>query len=546
VKRIRNAFFPPLPFRQSSGGLELAGAEEIIMRGFFGFLALLTCACAQAPETQVPDSQSPQLWEGAFDLGTMQGGLELRLEPQNGVAPLTIRTSPRGRFATPTPEDTTVTLQQIKFTADIEGVSYSFAGSRQRDGWTGTMSPAAPGAAGTWRVTRTALVAVPQPLDILPIPTGDFAVGRTAFHWVDDKRPELETKDPADQRNLLVYLFYPAAKSPSAQSAPYIPDGELMRSVWKDDLANKLLQLKTHTLAEAPVSTTRKSFPVLVFAPGGGQKALSYTALLEDLTSRGFIIAAIEFPHNAPAMQWPDGTVLTRAAPAERGWEIPTTREENSRIYVKQVEHWARDMNFVLDQLTMLNSTDKRFTGRLDLARVGALGHSKGGMAAGMVRMIDARFRAGMNMDGTDLRHGLKTMADGKSGAQPFLFLEKQFKWPTPEEFTQAGITAAEFEAIGAEGDRVLASISGGASHVVIAQPGLNHLDFGDYAFWTTTNDATSRSAKLRALRIVSDFSVAFFDGVLNENWRNYRQLAQDKTALPEVSVQHFGAAWGR
>ena len=52
------------------------------------------------------------------------------------------------------------------------------------------------------------------------------------------------------------------------------------------------------TFIDAAVSPARASFPVLVFIPGGAQKALSYTALLEELTSRGYVIAALELPHN--------------------------------------------------------------------------------------------------------------------------------------------------------------------------------------------------------------------------------------------------------
>ena len=75
------------------------------------------------------------------------------------------------------------------------------------------------------------------------------------------------------------------------------------------------------TFVDAAVSSARPSFPVLVFIPGGAQKALSYTALLEELTSRGYVIAALELPHNAQGMQFPDGTLLPRVAPADRGWE---------------------------------------------------------------------------------------------------------------------------------------------------------------------------------------------------------------------------------
>jgi hypothetical protein len=345
-----------------------------------------------------------------------------------------------------------------------------------------------------------------------------------------------------DSRSV-TYLFYPAVTTPDLQPAAYIPDGELMRPVWKDDLTDRLLHLRTHTFVDAAVSSARASFPVLVFIPGGAQKALSYTGLLEELTSRGYIIAALELPHNAQGMQFPDGTVLPRVPAADRGWEEAKTLVDRARIYPLQIEHWARDASFVLDQLDLANRKDVRLAGKIDLSRVGAVGHSKGGMAAGMLRLIDKRVRGAMNIDGNDRGKGFATLADGAGGAQPFLWLEKEFKWPTSEQLQQAGMNSAEIDALWVEGYRLLGTVRGGAKHVVIAQPDINHLDFGDYGVWTTTTDPSARATKLRTLRITSDFAAAFFDGVLNNNWQTYQELSRSAD-LPEVTTRTFGREW--
>jgi predicted dienelactone hydrolase len=60
----------------------------------------------------------------------------------------------------------------------------------------------------------------------------------------------------------------------------------------------------------------------------------------------------------------------------------------------------------VLDRLTALDQGDGMLSRRLDCARVGAFGHSRGGQAAGTVRMFDPRFRGGINLDGNESGRG--------------------------------------------------------------------------------------------------------------------------------------------
>ncbi len=81
---------------------------------------------------------------------------------------------------------------------------------------------------------------------------------------------------------------------------------------------------------------------------------------------------------------------------------------------------WSADLGFALDQLQRLNASDPsgRFTGRLDLQRVGVFGHSLGGATTLEFCSHDPRCKAGIDVDGLPLgdvvRDGVK---------QPFMFL---------------------------------------------------------------------------------------------------------------------------
>jgi hypothetical protein len=59
---------------------------------------------------------------------------------------------------------------------------------------------------------------------ILPVPSGSFAIGRTGYDWTDQSRPEVLSEQPPAHRELMVYVWYPAAPSDSRSTlAPYLP-----------------------------------------------------------------------------------------------------------------------------------------------------------------------------------------------------------------------------------------------------------------------------------------------------------------------------------
>src|SRR5512139_3182028 len=61
-----------------------------------------------------------------------------------------------------------------------------------------------------------------QKTEVFPRPKGPYAVGTHEYLWVDQKREEPFTKDPADRRHLLARVWYPADPVTGKDTAFYV------------------------------------------------------------------------------------------------------------------------------------------------------------------------------------------------------------------------------------------------------------------------------------------------------------------------------------
>jgi predicted dienelactone hydrolase len=392
-----------------------------------------------------------------------------------------------------------------------------------------------------------ALIAQPA-AEPLPAPTGPHPTGRTSFHWKDAAREELETKAPDDKRELMVHVFYPADPDASGERAAYLPDADAMRGVWSEAHLKQVGSMRAFSRENAAPRPGDARHPVVIFSPGGGMKGLTYHALLEDLASHGWVAVAIDPPYNARRVRFPDGRVLGNLSPAERGWPETRNPEEHLRTYRERVVHWARDVSFVIDQLAALDRGSGPLARRLDLERgVGVAGHSRGGQAAGTVRLLDARVRGGVNLDGAIREYAWQPVKDDDAGGQaPFLWIQKAFDPPpTEEQLKRARRTRAEYDAeverIVAIWHRRLGLVTGGALRVIIDRPGLTHIDFSDEPFWDPMPPEV-RAGKLATIADTRAWLRAFFDATVHGEWAGLKALAS-KTR-PEVTVHVFGKLW--
>src|SRR5882672_11470224 len=107
-----------------------------------------------------------------------------------------------------------------------------------------------------------------------------------------------------------------------------------------------------------------------------------YAAQLEDLASRGYVIAAISHPYDGIVTLFPDGRKINYSDKRS-----PTTPSVEGEANLNQLEWHASDIRFVLVELTRANlasSSAPPFGGHIGLSHVGAFGHSLGGIARRM------------------------------------------------------------------------------------------------------------------------------------------------------------------
>ncbi|MGH7615539.1 MAG: alpha/beta hydrolase family protein [Gemmatimonadales bacterium] len=306
--------------------------------------------------------------------------------------------------------------------------------------------------------------------------------------------------------------------------------------------------MRAYSRENVALATGNQRFPVVLFAAGGGMKVLTYHALIEDLASHGYVVAAIEGPYNPRAVQLPDGRVLGNLAPDGRGWPAPRSGEEYQRFYTERVAHMARDFTFVIDKLTTLERGDGRFAGWLDLSRgVGAVGHSRGGHAAAAVRVIEPRVCGGINLDGTAGPYAVLPIKENDAGEQPFLWIQNPLPPPpTAQQLERANRTMAQYNEqvmrVVTAWDTQMKTVGGGAIRVTIDNPGAEHIDFSDEVYWDHARTPEALAGKMKTLATTRSYLRSFFEGCLKGDWGRLRRLVGEAgKAAPEVRVSVFG-----
>ena len=220
-----------------------------------------------------------------------------------------------------------------------------------------------------WREHKTAIT--------LPTPTGPFAVGRTTYAWTNEAVADELAFPPGPKRQVLVWVWYPAIRSPRGVPAEYPPVpwrealakrlGVFMRTFFKRDPA----LVHAHSVSDTMVSPEKRTYPVVLLRAGGSALTTDFTTLAENLASHGFFVVGFDAPYRSFVVVLPDGRIIARS---------PAANVENANgnladpVVGKLLAMWASDTTFVVDQLQRLNDDpSERFAGRMDLQRLGCL-----------------------------------------------------------------------------------------------------------------------------------------------------------------------------
>lgn len=347
----------------------------------------------------------------------------------------------------------------------------------------------------------------------LPKPSGKFFIGRKLFYRTDQSRPETITADASDKRKVFVQLWFPADKAGKI-AAEYYPN---VAEIFTDaDALDVRRTTKTHAFDDVKLAQTKTKFPVLVFSPGLGASPFSYAAIIENLVSRGYVVAAINHAYDSGDFKFSGGEIVRQANEKwDRKISKDWTEDQRRQFFDERRIEWAKDFSFVLGQLEKL---EKPFKNKLDLQNVGAFGHSFGGQATSIACASDARFKACANLDGMAQGNVFLPDANGKVLKQPFMFFTKSAE-VTNAELKMMNLARAEYRT--RERKRLMqwkpsyknrmAELESGGYLVLF--PGVDHSSFSD---WLILNPKENLPVeRYAAARIINDYIAAFFDKFL-------------------------------
>ncbi|MBO6573792.1 MAG: hypothetical protein JJ896_00120 [Rhodothermales bacterium] len=351
----------------------------------------------------------------------------------------------------------------------------------------------------------------------LPAHTGAFRVGTSSFSVVDADRDDEYTPE-ADMRELNVKIWYPADQEGLGTEIYMHPTVVELLAVTQDymppeDMIDALGSAATRATVGAPITSTIAQLPVVFWSHGLGGVNTLYTTFAGELASHGFLVVGIDHTYGAFATVFPDGTIQGIRTGA------------NAPPFPEVVNIWAKDMASVLDHLETLNANDPDglLTGRIDLTRVGATGHSTGGSAAAEVLTFDDRFSAAVTLDAPQVG----AAAEGVGVDDPILLF-----FADPSDY--AGTLVA---------DRLRAQ---GYSASVA---GMNHYSFTDLPILLElagVPDADRQASRrppgtldpARNNEIINAWSLAFFDRYLRGG---AGALLESGAGYPEVTLQAIG-----
>lgn len=358
------------------------------------------------------------------------------------------------------------------------------------------------------------------PMFHLPAPSGPYAIGTQMLYLVDEHPLDPASATSGGKRELMVQVWYPAALSHNRR-APYriLPETTLKSSFQA--------VLWTHSRWNAPIASGGP-FPVLLLNPAWSGRRTYYLYLVEELASHGYVVAGIDHTGNSGPTAFPDGHVTQPTY--DPGMDFDThTFEQLNAFAARELAVEVDDNRFVLDQLQRMNADPGNiFFDRLDLNRVGALGHSFGGAVAAQLCLNDPRVKSALDMDGSYWGPVQKV---GLS--KPIMMIEEDQGRFTPEQLAHDRVALNDH--LLDLGDMEMMHKSNG---YLITLHGSTHSSFSDRSLYSPRKSWSGEGAipADREYAILRRYTLAFFDKTLRGE--NPEILQQDVRPYPETSIE--------
>ncbi|MDT8337163.1 MAG: hypothetical protein RQ856_04965 [Candidatus Izemoplasmatales bacterium] len=264
-------------------------------------------------------------------------------------------------------------------------------------------------------------------------PSGDYFIGTKTF-IVNDDRPEIYTEDPFDTRRIKLQVWYPAETVEGYEQVPWLLDGITISKALSKDFGfpvfalNQTANVLSNSYLDAPISNTHTQYPIVIISHGWRGFRNLHTDFAEELASSGYIVVSIDHTYGSVATVFEEDIAYLNKDALPSRESTPDFLDYANRL----VSTYGEDVISTIDYLEVLNSNSElsNFAGRIDLTKIGVIGHSTGGGGDVYASLKDDRITALIGLDAwvesinsTDISNGLNI---------PSLFL-RSGDWETGE-----------------------------------------------------------------------------------------------------------------
>ena len=354
-------------------------------------------------------------------------------------------------------------------------------------------------------ITLLSTGCVTIPFNEVPKPTGDKNIGTESIELIDIDRLEWFTEDPQDLRKIMIQIWYPTDDL-DGEKELYIDYGELRIEAlasqfdYSPFLFKKLIDVETNSIKKAEPST-QSSFPLIIFSHGLGGNRTQNTVIIEELTSHGYVVIAIEHAYDANISIFDNGDVADYRSGInyERRNTQKITPEEFWAIRLPQLETRAEDVSYIIDQLE-LGNLPENIVNIIDLENIGVFGHSFGGATSIYSSYNDHRIDACINLDGWMVVVPDEIVDNGIN--KNFMYLGQE-QWDEKLNYQKL--------------DKFVKSNTK-SSKILI--PNTTHYDFSDAPHMTKVAKLLNKSGKVKSKNlknILNELIILFF----NQNLKN-------------------------
>lgn len=380
---------------------------------------------------------------------------------------------------------------------------------------------------------RSGLLSIILPLvvsakEVLPLPSGPFAVLYNTFEVLDESR--IDPLDPNNgNRKIMLSSFYPVENSECEKicTAPYMSQNiasyidEMGAPIGIPSGKLEKIAMQVCCKMTGDENKNASNIPLVFLLHGFGGTRLLHSALAEELASAGFAVVTMDHTFESLAVEFPDGSIVKGLN--DPSW-VPTIPGRLEPLQDIRVD----DVRYVLSQLRNIDVAAKVIPGALtgfNRERVAVFGHSFGGSTSIKLLMTDPHFVGSLNLDGQQFG----TLTDTQ---QPAVLFGTSGATLNPHNST-TDVTWAE----------TLRHLKGWKAEIGLKN--ITHFGFTDVSYLNGTGALTiskevadSLLGKLngrRSFEIVSTYVTEFLDFVL----RGGNTTLFDRTSqkFPEVVV---------